>query len=260
MPPSSIDALITCGAHSSSRRRPTAVEPVNDSLRTRGSLRTASASGAGSVRADDVDDALRHARLFEQPHDRQRRQGRLLRGLEHDRAARGERRPELARGHRRREVPGRDQQRDPDRRVRDEHPVGYRPGRSRTRRSRAPPPPRTSAGTRRHRPSRRAPRPAACPSHARSGARPPRCVRSSGRTRGGGSRRARAGRGRPSPPAAASAASTAAIPSSGRADSRLSMTEPSAGSTTANCRRSVAMAMAGHYRAGDEKCKNGARD
>jgi hypothetical protein len=30
-----------------------------------------------------------------------------------------------------------------------------------------------------------------------------------------------------------------------------SMTDPSAGSTTANCRRSVAMAMAGQYRAGD---------
>ncbi len=49
LPPSSIDALITCGAHSSSSRRPTAVEPVNDSLRTRGSARTASASGAGSA-------------------------------------------------------------------------------------------------------------------------------------------------------------------------------------------------------------------
>ena len=199
MPPSSIDALITCGAHSSSRRRPTAVEPVNDSLRTRGSPSTASASGAGSSVQTTLTTPSRHARLLQQPRDRQRRQRRLLRGLEHDRAARGECRPELARGHRGREVPGRDQQRDPDRRVRDEHPVGAARERSRTRRSRAPPPPRTTAGTRRRRRSRRAPRPAACPSHARSGARPRRCARSSGRTHGEGSRRARAGRGRPSP-------------------------------------------------------------
>ena len=124
LPPSSIDALMTCGAHSSSRRRPTAVEPVNDSLRTRGSREHGLGERRRLVRADHVDDALRHARLLEQPRDRQRRQRRLLRGLEHDRAARGQRRPELARGHRGREVPGRDQQRDPDRRVRDEHPVG----------------------------------------------------------------------------------------------------------------------------------------
>ena len=48
LPPSSIDALTTRGAHSSSSRRPTAVEPVKESLRTRASPRTASTSGAGS--------------------------------------------------------------------------------------------------------------------------------------------------------------------------------------------------------------------
>ena len=48
LPPSSIDVLMTRRAARPSRCRPTAVEPVKLSLRTRGSARMASHSGPGS--------------------------------------------------------------------------------------------------------------------------------------------------------------------------------------------------------------------
>ena len=51
---------------------------------------------------------------------RERRVGRLARGLDHHRAARSERRPGLARDHRVREIPRRDQRRDPDRLLDDD--------------------------------------------------------------------------------------------------------------------------------------------
>ena len=62
LPPSSIDELMTESAASRSSMRPTSVDPVKDSLRTRGSCRIALHTGPGSLVLIDVDDARRHAR------------------------------------------------------------------------------------------------------------------------------------------------------------------------------------------------------
>ena len=73
---------------------PVAVEPVKTTLSTSGcsaSGAPASTPGAG----DDVDDAVGHARLGHEVGDQQRGERRLLRGLEHDRAAGGQRRADL---------------------------------------------------------------------------------------------------------------------------------------------------------------------
>ena len=129
--------------------RPTSVEPVNDSLRSRGS----SNSGSIDLRpACDVVTTLstpgRQAGLLEDLRQREHRQRRLLRRLDDHRAAGGDRRPDLAGAHRQREVPRRDQQARPDRLAhRQQARLAVRADRRSGRRS-APPPRRTSAGTR----------------------------------------------------------------------------------------------------------------
>ena len=64
---------------------------------------------------EDIEHALRHARLLGQRHQRQRGQRRLVGGLEHDGAAGGQRRRDLAGDHRAGKVPRRDRAADPDR-------------------------------------------------------------------------------------------------------------------------------------------------
>ena len=68
-------------------------------------------------RGNDIDDAFRHAGLFEERRERQHGQRRLRCGLDDDGASGRERRADLARAHRRREVPGRDHDRDTGRPV-----------------------------------------------------------------------------------------------------------------------------------------------
>ena len=65
-------------------------------------------AGGLAEAGDDVDDAVGYAGFCKQLAESRRRQRRLLRGLEHDRAARGERRRELPRRHHEREVPRND--------------------------------------------------------------------------------------------------------------------------------------------------------
>ena len=95
--------------------RPTSVEPVNDSLRSRGS------SNSGSVTSPDRDVVTTFSTPAGSPAsakivaEREHRQRRLPGRLDDHRAAGGDRRADLARPHREREVPRRDQQARPDR-------------------------------------------------------------------------------------------------------------------------------------------------
>ena len=95
--------------------RPTSVEPVNDSLRMRGS----EISGSTTLDADELVITLStpagSPRALEDLRQREHRQRRLLRGLDDHRAARRDGGADLARAHRHREVPGRDQQARADR-------------------------------------------------------------------------------------------------------------------------------------------------
>ena len=71
--------------------------------------------GRLAVAGDDVDHAVRDARLGDQAREADRGQRRLLGRLHHHGVARGQRRPELPRGHQQREVPGDDLADDADR-------------------------------------------------------------------------------------------------------------------------------------------------
>ncbi len=117
---------------------------------------------AGRARGNDVDDAGRHARLFQDRHQRQHGQRRIGGGLEHDRAAGGERGTDLAGGHRGRE----NSTASPARRRRPacaaRRCARRRTARATPRRYCARPLPRTSGRTRRHRRPRRANRTAPC--------------------------------------------------------------------------------------------------
>jgi hypothetical protein len=88
--------------------RPTSVEPVKESLRSRGSLM--GAAGKPGVLED----------LREHEH----RQRRLLGGLDDRRAAGGDGRADLAGAHRHGEVPGRDEQARPDGLAHDDDAAG----------------------------------------------------------------------------------------------------------------------------------------
>ena len=63
LPPSSIEQLITGSAASRSSLRPTSVEPVNDSLRTRGSCSMAPTVAPARELVMHIDDARRHPGL-----------------------------------------------------------------------------------------------------------------------------------------------------------------------------------------------------
>ena len=93
---------------------PTAVEPVNDDLVDARMPRQRVADGRARAR-DDVQDAVRQARLRRQLREPQRRERRLRRGLQHHGVAGGERRAELPGGDDQRVVPGHDRGHDPDR-------------------------------------------------------------------------------------------------------------------------------------------------
>ncbi len=78
--------------------RPTSVEPVKATLSTSG-LRTSASPMHRTRSRHDVDDAIGDARLQADLRQRERRQWRLARGLEHDGAASGERGSQLPRRH-----------------------------------------------------------------------------------------------------------------------------------------------------------------
>ena len=148
LPPSSIEQLVTVSAAVFSSTRPTSVDPVKDSLRTRGSASIADDHGPGGLVDDHVDHAVGHAGLAQDVGDGERGQRRLLGRLEHDRAAGRQRRADLAGGHGGREVPRRDQHADADRLLQHQDPVGPRRARSPPSRRSGPPPRRTSGRTR----------------------------------------------------------------------------------------------------------------
>ena len=98
LPPSSIEVRSTFSAACASSVRPTSVEPVNDSLRRRGSAMI----GAGTSRPAEssvttLTTPRGQAGVGEQLREEQRRQRRQLRRLDDHRAAGGERRRDLAR-------------------------------------------------------------------------------------------------------------------------------------------------------------------
>jgi hypothetical protein len=95
--------------------RPTSVEPVNDSLRSRGSSISGSAVSPEDDAVIDVEHPAGQAGLLHDPGEREHRQRRLLGRLDDHRRAGRDRRADLARAHRQREVPRRDQQAGPDR-------------------------------------------------------------------------------------------------------------------------------------------------
>ena len=103
-----------CSLARFSRVRPTSVEPVKDSFRTRGSASIADTTVAGLSRGQHIHHAGRNAGLFHQGGDRERGQRGLAGRLQDDGAACGQRRADLAGGHGGGEVPRGDQHGDPD--------------------------------------------------------------------------------------------------------------------------------------------------
>ena len=121
LPPSSIAGLRMLSAASCSSLRPTSVEPVNDTTRTRGSCSIALTTGPERRDGMHVDDAGRNAGLLEQRHQRQHGERRFARRLQHHRAAGRERGADLARRHRGGEIPRRHQHGDAGRLVLHHH-------------------------------------------------------------------------------------------------------------------------------------------
>ena len=115
MPPSSIETRRICSADCSISVRPTSVEPVNDSLRVRGSLSSGSITAPECLAVITFSTPFGQAGLLEDLREREHRQRRLLRRLDDHRAARRDRRGDLAGAHRRREVPGRHEHARPHR-------------------------------------------------------------------------------------------------------------------------------------------------
>ena len=122
LPPSSIETRSTCCAAAAINRRPTSVEPVNDSLRSRGSSSNGTGGRARGRRGHDVQHAGREAGLGEGLREREHRQRGERGRLDDDRAAGCDRGPDLAGAHRGREVPRRDEQARTDGLAQDEHP------------------------------------------------------------------------------------------------------------------------------------------
>ena len=119
LPPSSSDSFFTVAAHCAISTLPTSVDPVNDSFATIGldvSSPPISAADPVTTLKTPFGMPARSAELRQ----RQRRERRLRRGLQHDRAAGGDRRAGLARDHRQREVPRRDARDDADRLLDDD--------------------------------------------------------------------------------------------------------------------------------------------
>ena len=129
LPPSSIETLSTFSAAWAISFLPTSVEPVNESFRRRGSPMI----GAETPPDEELVITLRTP--GGSPHssssfaERQHRERRVLRRLDHHRAAGGDRRADLAGAHRRREVPGGDEVAGADGLTHHQHPAGGVPGR-----------------------------------------------------------------------------------------------------------------------------------
>ena len=113
LPPSSSETFLRLPAAAWTISLPTSVEPVNATLSTSGwpdSAAPASPKPVTMLTTPSGRPASQH-----QLAEVERRQRRLLGGLEHDRAAAGQRRGELPRRHQQREVPGDDLADDADR-------------------------------------------------------------------------------------------------------------------------------------------------
>ncbi len=96
LPPSSIDVRSTLWAAAASRPRPTSVDPVKETLRSRGSASSSRVYLRRRCGGDDVVDASGHASLLQQRGQRQCAQRCRFRRLVHDRAAGRQRRPSCA--------------------------------------------------------------------------------------------------------------------------------------------------------------------
>ena len=109
LPPSSIDTRRMPWADCSISLRPTSVEPVKDSLRSRGSPMIGfETSLEDLLEVTTLSTPAGQPRLLEDLGQREHRERRLLGRLDDHRAAGGDGRADLARAHRHREVPGRD--------------------------------------------------------------------------------------------------------------------------------------------------------
>ena len=108
LPPSSIDTRRTLWADCSISFRPTSVEPVKDSLRSRGSPMIGFETSEDLLEVTTLSTPRGQPGLVEDLGQREHRQRRLLGRLDHHRAAGGDGGADLARAHRHREVPGRD--------------------------------------------------------------------------------------------------------------------------------------------------------
>ena len=108
LPPSSKEIFLTVSAHCAMSFLPTAVDPVNDSLRTVGLPVSSPAHARGSRGRDHVQHARRQLRPIGQRRQGQGRQGRRRGRLDHHSAAGGQGRCAFAHDHAVRKVPRRD--------------------------------------------------------------------------------------------------------------------------------------------------------
>ena len=116
LPPSSSSVRFIVRPPTSAMRRPTPVEPVNETMST-SRLSTSASPVAGRRAGDDVDDAFGEADLVHDPHELDHRERVLRRGPHDHRVAHRQRGPELARHVDDREVVRRDARDDADRRA-----------------------------------------------------------------------------------------------------------------------------------------------
>ena len=115
MPPSSIEVRSTRAPLCWSSSLPTGVDPVNDSLRSRGSASSAAVTAAASLLVITVRTPAGSAGLARQLAQHQGGQRGQLGRFEHGGAACGQGGGGLAGGHGQRHVPRSDQQAGPDR-------------------------------------------------------------------------------------------------------------------------------------------------
>ena len=108
LPPSSIDVRSRPSADCSTSLRPTSVEPVKVSLRSRGSSMIGFETSELELEVMTLSTPAGQPGLLEQPRQREHRERRLLGGLDDHRAAGRHGRADLARAHGGREVPRRD--------------------------------------------------------------------------------------------------------------------------------------------------------
>ena len=130
LPPSSNVTSFSVLAARAAIRLPVAVEPVKAILSTPAWSTSAAPARAPEARAAMLSDARRQLELLDQRREHERRDGRVVGGLEDDRIAAGQRRADLPGEHVQRRVPGDDRADDADRlasRVGEERPrLGHR--------------------------------------------------------------------------------------------------------------------------------------